>query len=351
MTIQELKDQNLLLFECISGSKAYGLATPQSDTDIKGIFVMPRNMFYGLDQVHQVNDANNDEVYYELGKFMDLLSKNNPNLMEMLYTPEDCVLYKHPLFDRIQPVLFLSKLAKDSFAGYAAAQIKKARGLNKKIMNPMDERRKSVLDFCFVPKGQGAAPVAEFLLEQGLRQEDMGLANVPHMPGLYSLFAGPAGKYKGIVQNLDSNDVSLSSIPKTEQPLTVMSFNKMGYSKYCKDYKAYWNWVKNRNEARFQNTMDHGKNYDSKNMMHTLRLLDMALEIASIGSIQVRRPDREFLLKVKKGEFQYDYLVELANAKLKRVEAEFANSDLQEAPDIAYINDLLVDIRKAFYDQ
>jgi len=39
MTIEELKSSNLILLECISGSKAYGLDTPQSDTDIKGVFL------------------------------------------------------------------------------------------------------------------------------------------------------------------------------------------------------------------------------------------------------------------------------------------------------------------------
>jgi predicted nucleotidyltransferase len=45
-TIQDLKDKNLLLFECISGSKAYGLDLPSSDTDIKGVFILPQTAFY-----------------------------------------------------------------------------------------------------------------------------------------------------------------------------------------------------------------------------------------------------------------------------------------------------------------
>ena len=49
MTIHEIKEQKLLLFECISGSKAYGLDTPESDTDIKGVFVLPKKRFYGLE--------------------------------------------------------------------------------------------------------------------------------------------------------------------------------------------------------------------------------------------------------------------------------------------------------------
>jgi len=43
MTINELKNSNLILFECISGSKAFGLNTPSSEADIKGVFYLPKN--------------------------------------------------------------------------------------------------------------------------------------------------------------------------------------------------------------------------------------------------------------------------------------------------------------------
>ena len=49
MDIAELKEKGVIVLECISGSKAYGLDTPISDTDIKGVFVLPKKDFYGLD--------------------------------------------------------------------------------------------------------------------------------------------------------------------------------------------------------------------------------------------------------------------------------------------------------------
>jgi len=66
MTITEIKDNGLLLFECISGSKAYGLDTATSDTDLKGVFYMPVEQFYGLHTIPQVSNETNDEVYSEL---------------------------------------------------------------------------------------------------------------------------------------------------------------------------------------------------------------------------------------------------------------------------------------------
>lgn len=67
LTIDFLKKNNLILFECISGSRAYGLATKNSDTDIRGVFYLPKNMFYGLEYIPQVSNETNDIVYYELG--------------------------------------------------------------------------------------------------------------------------------------------------------------------------------------------------------------------------------------------------------------------------------------------
>ena len=81
MTIEEVKKHNLLLLDCVSGSRAYGLHTPQSDTDMKGVFLLPKRVYYGLEYAEQVNNDTNDEVYYELKRFVDLLGKNNPNIL------------------------------------------------------------------------------------------------------------------------------------------------------------------------------------------------------------------------------------------------------------------------------
>ncbi|GAB3529967.1 hypothetical protein GCM10027443_09930 [Pontibacter brevis] len=353
LSINELKEKKLLLFECISGSKAYGLSTPASDTDLRGVFVLPEEDYYGLQYTDQLNNPSSDIIYYELRRFVELLAKNNPNMLELLNMPEDCILYKHPLYDRFKPADFLSRLCKTTFAGYALTQVKKAKGLNKKIANPVEPERKSVLDFCYVAQGQGSVPLNEFLEQQGLRQENCGLARIPHMPDLYNLFyqdkPQPGSYFKGIVQSDKANDVSLSSVPKGLQPLAVMSFNMNAYSTYCREHRDYWEWVENRNEARYENTLSHGKKYDAKNMMHTFRLLDMAEEIARESQIIVRRPNREFLLRIKSGAFDYAELLTIAEERIANMDALYAKSALPGVPDINKLNRLLIEVRKAFY--
>ncbi len=349
LTVHDLKSKNLLLFECISGSIAYGLNTATSDTDIRGVFVLPQDEYYGLNYVDQISNASNDIVYYELKRFVELLAKNNPNMLELLSMPADCVLYKHPLYSQFKPELFLSRLCQTTFAGYALTQVKKAKGLNKKIVNPIEPQRKSVVDFCYVVQGQGSVPLQKFLAGKGIKQEDCGLTKIPHMPDLYSLFYSPEVRYKGIAPRENANDVSLSSIPKGLEPIAELSFNKNAYSTYCKEYLEYRQWVEKRNDARYQNTLSHGKNYDAKNLMHTFRLLAMAEEIAREGKIKVRRTDRDFLLQIRSGAFEYHELVTMAEARIAGMDALYNQSKLPDAPDLNKIDQTLIQVRKEFY--
>jgi predicted nucleotidyltransferase len=354
MTIEEVKKNNLLLLDCVSGSRAYGLHTPQSDTDMKGVFLLPKRVYYGLEYTEQANNETNDEVYYELKRFVDLLVKNNPNILELLNTPEDCIKYRHPIMDLLKPELFLSKLCKQTFAGYAQSQIKKAKGLNKKIVNPVDKERKSVLDFCYVIQQQGSITLTSWLEKKGLLQEHCGLVNIAHMREVYAVFHNnqlSEGYLKGISSGIEANDISLSSVEKGIEPLAILSFNKDGYSKYCKDYKEYWEWVEKRNDVRYENTIEHGKNYDAKNMMHTFRLLNMAEEIAKEGKVNVRRFDREFLLKIRSGAFSYEELVELANEKVYQIDGLYEKSNLPEQPSVEKAEEVLIEIRDILYKQ
>jgi uncharacterized protein len=352
MTLHDLQnDSSYLLLKCISGSQAYGLALPHSDTDIKGVFIQPKNEYFGLTYIDQINNETNDIMYYEIKKFVDLLLRNNPNIIELLSTPDDCVLHRHPVMNLLKPEMFLSRLCNQTFGQYAYAQIKKARGLNKKILNPLDRKRKTILDFCYVVKGQGSVPVLEWLVEQGYLQTECGLVRIDHMRDMYALFHQFQSdrKFSGIFSGEEADEVSLSSVPEGLQPKALLFFNKDGYSVYCKEYRLYWEWVEQRNDARYENTVSHGKNYDAKNMMHVFRLLNMAEEIALYKKVNVRRPEREYLLKIRAGEFSYEDLLKDAEDRIQVIDDLFKKSDLPEQPDQQVSEQKLVQIRHTFY--
>jgi len=353
MTIEELKEKGWIIYECISGSRAYGLEVPTSDTDIKGVFLLPKEKYYGLQYIPQISNESNDIVYYELGRYIDLLEKNNPNILELLATPTDKILQKHPLLEAIKPELFISKRCKDTFGGYAFTQVKKARGLNKKIVNPVDKEKKKILEFCYVLHQQGSIPLNKWLEQNGFEQSQCGLINIPHAKNLYGIFIDQTDTfgYNGIMKKEKATTVLLSSIPKEEKPAGHLYFNEDGYTKYCKDYSEYWSWVAKRNQSRYQNNVAHGKNYDSKNMMHTFRLLDMAIEILTTGIIKVKRPNRAELLSIRKGTLAYDDLIEKANQKMAAVEKAYQKSTLPAIPNHQKVEKLLVDLRMKFYQE
>lgn len=351
MTIEDLRNNGLIILECVSGSKAYGLDTPTSDTDIKGVFVLPQKDYYGLNYTEQVNNETNDIVFYELGRFMELLSYNNPNILELLNAPAHAVLYKHPFLDELEPDKILSKLCKDTFGKFAYAQIKKAKGLKKKIVNPVGKDRKNILEFCHVNYRQGSIPLLSFLEIKGWKQEDCGLVNIPNMKDVYGLYYSETEGFQGVIRNENSNEVCLSSIPQGMGQAALLYFNRDGYSTYCKEHREYWDWVSKRNEERYQNTQQHGKNYDAKNMMHVFRLLEMACEIGCENKINVRRPNRDFLLGIKSGKYEYEDLLIMAEKLQKEMEIAFENCSLPDLPDKAYLNEMTYRLREKFYDE
>lgn len=347
-TLERIRQPDLLLLDSVAGSKAYGTAIEGSDEDRRGVFVVPRSFLAGLDEIEQVADERSDQVYYEVGHFVSLLLKNNPNALELLAMPEDCIRHRHPLFRLLDPEVFLSKLCAKTFGEYAMGQIRKARGLNKKIVNPQPEQRLPMLDFCHVPEGQGSVTVLVWLAGKGIAPEQCGITAVQHATGVFAIYRDAGAGYRGLVSPRDPDTLIFSSVPKEATPVGWMHFNQDAFRAHCKAHREYWEWVGQRNEERYATNVEHGRGYDSKNLMHTLRLLEMAGEIAREGVLRIRRPNRDFLLRVRSGEFEYEELVARAEEQMADVVSAFEKSTLQEKPERDRVNRLLVEIRESF---
>ncbi|MFT5905918.1 MAG: putative nucleotidyltransferase [Cryomorphaceae bacterium] len=345
-SLSRVREKDLLLFETVAGSQAYGTNTPESDVDLRGIFAAPDSFLTAAQSIEQVQDEKGDEVYYELGKYMQLLMKSNPNALEMLYMPEDCLRYRHPVMDLLDPQLFLTKQCEMSFGGYALGQVRKARGLNKKIVNPEPEKRKDLIDFCQVLDGQGGENLTDWLKQLGVSAENCGLVAVNHAPNTYAIFYDTSIQYRGVFSSLSEQDVICSSVPKGAEPIGWMVCNVDAFKRHCKLHKEYWHWVKTRNENRFLINSEHGRGYDSKNMMHTMRLLEIAEMIAVDGTVQLRSPNVDFLMQVRNGNFSYDEVLQMAEEKMQRVSDAYIVCSLPETVDFHRVNEVFCEMRE-----
>lgn len=367
MNLAELKASGYGIYSIIAGSHLYGLNTPQSDTDIRGIFNLPLREYLKTGSTRQINDDTNDEVHYEVSKFLHLATLANPNILELLFAPKDKVLSHSPAMDPILDVkeAFLTKQCRLTLGGYAIQQIHKARGQNKMIVNPCTER-KTPLDFCYLHHdGERTSSLAEFLTVCGIDQNVIGLAKVNNFPTSYAMYSKRFAQHRcfdpasmeiinnwtprGIINtDLSSNELRLTSIPEEVARFGYMGifyYNQDGYAAHCKEYASYQTWVRERNPARYATNLEHGKGYDSKNMMHCFRLLNMGIELADTGVLNVVRPDREYLLKIRAGEFGFEELIEQAEEKLKSLDEKFAKSSLPDHVDPALVDSLIYDLK------
>lgn len=149
-------------YMCITGSTAYGVSEDDSDHDIYGFCMPPREQIFphlsgeipdfGQQKQrfkqwseHHIQDGDQeyDFTIYGIVKFFQLCMENNPNMCDALFVPSNCVIH----VTRIgQMVLnsrdeFLHKGSYHKFRGYAYAQLAKLRD-----QNPSNPKRKASVD-------------------------------------------------------------------------------------------------------------------------------------------------------------------------------------------------------------
>jgi hypothetical protein len=277
-------ERNLLL-RVRSGSRAYGLDTPQSDVDSRGVCVPPRRFLLGLSTFEQHESEGGDHVVYALAKFARLALEGNPNLIETLFTEPPDILHLHPLGERLFEArrLFLSRRVGQRFGGYATAQLKRMAGHHRWLNDP--------------PLHQPGP--AEF----GAREHEGGFR-----------------------------------FPDTHA--------ERSYQAALKHWNHYQTWRRQRNPARAALEERHG--YDTKHAMHLVRLLRMGTEILTDGEVRVRRPDAEELRAIRAGSLRYEDLLEMARREDARIAELEARSPLPEQPDAEAIETLIEEIQTEF---
>lgn len=111
--------------QSIVGSRAYGLDTAASDIDRRGFYLPPARLHWGLAGVPEQLETEHEECYWEIGKFLRLALKANPNVLECLYSPllEQCTPLAGELLEL--RAMFLSRHIHRTYNAYVLSQFKK----------------------------------------------------------------------------------------------------------------------------------------------------------------------------------------------------------------------------------
>jgi len=287
------------IYETVHGSQCYGLATPESDVDVKGLLIGPAHWYMGFGTSPEQVEHTADYVLYELRKFFRLATAANPTVLELLWTDAEHHRVVTPIGERVLEARerFLSKRVAQTFGGYGLSQLRRIRTHRKWLLDPPKEppARKTfgLPERTVIPRDQLGA--AEALLADG---------------------------------RIDAAELSPNF-------LAVMD-RERSYRAARKQWQQYQQWLKHRNPKRAALEAEFG--YDTKHAMHLVRLLRMGREILATGDVRVRRDDREELLGVRRGAWTYDVLIERAEAMHADLAKAKAASALPEAPDEEALN-------------
>lgn len=197
------------IFLCVYGSQAYGLNTPESDLDIRGIVIPPAKYFLGYSHTFEQAEIKNeiDGVIYNIQKFFKLAAEGNPSIIEQLFVDQSDVLDITKEGEEILAIRnsFLSKKIKFTFGGYANSQLKRC-----------EAHRRWLRD------------------ESKMQKPTRAQFNLPEQNTLSAEIRGAAEKLEVVFSD------SVMEILQNEKK----------YAAACREYENYLTWKNTRNAKR-----------------------------------------------------------------------------------------------------
>ena len=107
--LDEIEQQeHVIILHCVeSGSRAWGFASPDSDYDVRFVYLRRTEEYLRLEQTRDVIEWQLDDVYdisgWDVRKYLQLLQKSNPTAFEWDASP---IVYRtHPAWETVREVL------------------------------------------------------------------------------------------------------------------------------------------------------------------------------------------------------------------------------------------------------
>lgn len=415
----EIIKQQRLLYEYIRGSYLYNLNCDDGTSDIDkcGIFINDIDSMLGFPSSIQetVSDKKQDEVWFEIGKFYQLLAQSNPTAIEALYVPSNRQItlpHKHlfPIFENKDK--FLTQEYLNIIVNITNQDIQKVKKIHKNAQEHYIEKKNPLTFACAFVNNTNIS-MDKFLNVYQLSSKYCAFLSIPNIYGGYYVFYdwGAAldeyhityDKLKSFFLGLKKNKLNFWIKPRknTDNKGEYEIFIKfllvvnriyslkdleIWYEKHCTplsyqgftindngeintfdinndltpichiifqmaEYKSYLKQIqitKKRITSKRYNSTDD-KIYDSKKVMHCMRLLHMGVEVAEgQGLILPRTTDRVFLLNIKNHEYGYEEILDYLEDAKNDLSTAIKLTNLPQSVDKNWVQQLLIEAKKNF---
>ena len=321
-----LKDH--VIFLTLSGSFSYGTNIEGSDTDIKGVATLPPQVVFGFQERFeqaQCKEPNDLEIFSIL-KFAKLAVDNNPNILELLFVDESSILLTTPQWERLRAIrhCFLSKKIAQTFAGYAKSQLHRIRSHRGYLLNPIMS----------IPTREEFGLPARALVPKLHAADAAVQKQLDTIAGDWSIDKNKQLDIYGEVAKglgMDTNFVELLHKEKR-------------YSALVAQKVAYDSWAKTRNPKR--RALEEKCGYDSKHLMHLVRLYRECLECLGNCDLKIKRHDAAELIEIRQGSWPFEKIEAWASDAESLIQVALKYTKLPSRPNLNAIEEVVQDIVK-----
>jgi uncharacterized protein len=309
-----------VIFVTVAGSHMYGTNIEGSDIDYRGVCTLPANIVYGfMEDFEQTTCKDPDLEIYSIVKFARLAVESNPNVLELVFCPGDMItsFMWGKIYDNRHK--FLSKRIAATFAGYARSQLKRIKTHRAYLLNPVKEiptrEEFGLPERSMVPK----LHAAQAAVQKGLDQ----------LAGDYAIDKSQQiDLFKGVAKGLgfDTNFIELL-------------YKEKKYGILRAEKEAYDNWAKSRNPKR--RVLEEKCGYDSKHLMHLVRIYRECIECLESGDLVVKRPDATELVEIRNGSWPFSKVETWAEDAEQRLAEALAKTKLPARADLKSIDKIV----------
>ena len=340
-----------IVFKTYYGSRLYGTAGPNSDTDIKGVFLpkkedlllckAPKHFILNTNKSGANTKDDIDESYLSLHYFIELLTQGETNALDMFFsfTNKEALIETSPIYEKMienADKLITKNVSK--YLGYCKSQAIKYSFKGDKLTNYNAFR--------------------DFLNNQ-----------VNHNLLKDALFVNNVITYKDLEVNENSTEYfkgtkligkrnKVEGTPFGDHVYVLIAENRERYF-MISDIKFQMNGTINENKATVYKTLKsygqraenaaENKGADYKALSHAVRVMFQAEELLTTGKITFplkgEKLDLVRAIKFKTTDMTYEQIVDFIEKKLKDIEENILpNSKLRNKPDYNFINQFILDI-------
>lgn len=343
----------------VGGSYSYGtnIDTKEhtSDIDIRGIALNTKQEILCTEDFEQVADSTTDTCIYSFNKFINLASKCNPNIIELLGLREEEYIFKNKIASEIidNTNIFLSRQAAVSFGGYATSQLRRIENFLASSSYANHKREEHIFNSM---KNMLASTIDRYTPIKCTNKEGI-IEKMSLSKNVKNSVQSVNKNFKNIFRKIDAENEMKLYIDESPNPdLDVEIFADFDLKHFplrhffdinqdLSNIIVQYDKLGKRNTKKDEISLN-------KHAMHLIRLYYTAFDILENEKIiTYREKEHDLLMDIRNGKFMKDGLFveeffELVNDLEKRLQYDIKNTSLPANPDMNKIKELKMSINE-----